>query len=142
MPITRTFIDWSQRALPAVVEYLGGRYQRGSVLDLDQVVLVFPGARAGRRLLEVIVEHAAEHDLVLLPPHRCTVGLLPELLYQPKRPFASDLVQRLAWVQGAPGNRPGRVPALPAAAPGGRRPRWLAGARRHAAAAASRAGGR
>ena len=39
-------------------------------------------------------------DLLLVPPpHLCTVGTLPELLYESKRPFASDLVQRLAWVQ-------------------------------------------
>ena len=63
------------------------------------MILVFPGGRAGRRLLEVLVEQAADRHLILLPPHLCTVGTLPELLYESKRPFASDLVQRLAWVQ-------------------------------------------
>ncbi len=99
MPITREFIDWSQPALPAVVDHLCGRYLRDDVLDLDQVVLVFPGGRAGRRLLELLVEHAARRGLILRPPRRCTVGQLPELLYEPQRPFAGELVQRLAWVQ-------------------------------------------
>jgi ATP-dependent helicase/nuclease subunit B len=99
MPITRKFIDWSQPTLPAVADYLRQQYRRDNVLNLDQVILVFPGGRAGRRLLEVLVEHAAQHDLILLPPPLCTVGQLPELLYESKRPFATDLVQRLAWVQ-------------------------------------------
>ena len=92
-------MDWSQPALPMVTEYLLQRYTRDDTLDLDRVVLVFPGGRAGRRLLEVLVEQAADRHLILLPPHLCTVGTLPELLYESKRPFASDLVQRLAWVQ-------------------------------------------
>ena len=74
MPITRKFIDWSQPALPAVADYLRQQYGRDNILDLDQVVLVFPGGRAGRRLLEVLVEQAAQHDLILLPPHLRTVG--------------------------------------------------------------------
>lgn len=99
MSICRKFIDWSQPALPAAVDYLCERYRRGDMLDLDRVVLVFPGARAGRRLLELLVQRAADQRLVLLPPQRCTVGHLPELLYESKRPFATDLVQRLAWVR-------------------------------------------
>ena len=46
--------------LPAVADYLRQRYQRDKVLDLDQVILVFPGGRAGRRLLEVLVAQAAQ----------------------------------------------------------------------------------
>ncbi|MHB8974697.1 MAG: PD-(D/E)XK nuclease family protein [Pirellulaceae bacterium] len=99
MPITRKFMDWSRPALPMVADYLLQRYTRDDTLDLDRVVLVFPGGRAGRRLLEVLVEQAADRHLILLPPHLCTVGTLPELLYESKRPFASDLVQRLAWVR-------------------------------------------
>lgn len=119
MPITRVFMDWGQPALPAVVEHLRARYQRGDLLDLDQVVLIFPGARAGRRLLELLVEQAEQHDLVLVPPHLRTVGQLPELLYESKRPFATDLVQQLAWVQalkdiGPDACRP-FIPQLPSA---------------------------
>ncbi len=99
MPITRKYLDWSQPALPMVTDYLLQRYARGNTWDLDRVILVFPGGRAGRRLLEVLVEQADQQRLILLPPHLCTVGTLPEQLYESKRPFASDLVQRLAWVQ-------------------------------------------
>jgi RecB family exonuclease len=99
MPIRRTFLDWTRPALPAVVEYLRQHYARRDTWDLDQVVLVFPGARAGRRVLELLVEQAAGHQLQLRPPSVCTVGVLPELLYESKRPFANDLVQRLAWIK-------------------------------------------
>ncbi|MHB0958662.1 MAG: PD-(D/E)XK nuclease family protein [Pirellulaceae bacterium] len=92
-------MDWSQPALPAVADFLFQHYTRGKVVDLDHVTLVLPGGRAGRRLLELLVEQAADRQLILLPPHVRTVGALPEMLYESKRPFASDLVQRLAWVQ-------------------------------------------
>ena len=110
-------MDWSQPALPAVVDFLRETYQHDDVLDLDQVVLVFPGGRAGRRLLEVLVAQAAQHNLILLPPHVRTVGQLPELFYESKRPSATDLVQRLAWVRalrdvGPEASRP-FIPQLP-----------------------------
>ena len=99
MPITRTFFDWREPALPATVAYLLGRYGRGDQWDVDSVILVFPGARAARRLLELLVLEAERRGLVLRPPQLCTVGELPEQLYTPKRPFANDLVQQLAWVK-------------------------------------------
>lgn len=99
MPISRTFLDWTRPALPAVVDYVLGRFQRDNMLDLDAVVLVMPGGRAGRRLLELLVAEAEQRALVLMPPNLCTMGTLPELLYESKRPFASSLVQQLAWVR-------------------------------------------
>ena len=99
MPITRTFLDWDRPALIATVEYLLHRYRRSNVLDLRNAVLVLPGGRAGRKLTEILVERAEQQSLVLFPPHLCTVGTLPELLYASKRPFASDLLQQLVWVR-------------------------------------------
>ena len=99
MPITRVFLDWSRPALPAAVEFLIERYARDGLLDLDPVILVLPGARAGRRILELLVVASEQRSLALRPPHLCTVGELPEQLYQPKRPFAGDLVQQLAWIR-------------------------------------------
>ena len=99
MPITRTFLDWTQPALPAVVNYLAGQFLRGTTLDLDNVVLVLPGGRASRRLTELLVELCEQNAWILLPPEHGTVGTLPEYLYESKRPFASDLVQQLAWVR-------------------------------------------
>lgn len=99
MSIARTFLDWSRPALPSVVAYLRDQFRRGAEWDLDNVVLVVPGGRAGRALIELLVTEAAARDLTLFPPRHCTMGALPELLYESKRPFASDLVQQLAWIQ-------------------------------------------
>ncbi len=99
MPIARTFLDWRQPALPAIAEYLAGRFLRGTTLDLDNVVLALPGGRAARRLTEELVRLCEERCLTLQPGAHCTVGALPEYLYESKRPFATDLVQQLAWVR-------------------------------------------
>ena len=97
MSIKREFLDWHRPALPAAAALLIERYQAAGTVDLDGVVVVLPGRRAGRRLLELLVQHADERSLLLTPPIITTMGQLPELLYEPKRPFASQLVQQLAW---------------------------------------------
>ena len=99
MTITRKFVNWDQPALPTAAQYLCQHYSRQAVLDLDGVVVVMPGSRAGRRLLEILAERAEQSQLVFFPPQITTVGGLPELLYESKRPFASELVQKLAWVE-------------------------------------------
>src|SRR5262245_44275336 len=97
MAISRHFLDWSRPALPAAAEWLVAHYQRDDTLDLSQVVVVVPGARAGRRLLEILVQRAEEAELRLIPAEIATEGQIPELLYTPKRPFADELTQQLAW---------------------------------------------
>jgi len=97
MPIQRVFIDWNQPALAAAADYLLDRYNAPGIADLGGVIVVLPGRRAGRRLLELIVDRAAERKLLLTPPVIETVGALPEQLYRPQRPFASELTQRFAW---------------------------------------------
>ena len=98
MASTRVFLDWDRPALPAAVDWLANQYTDDGVLDLSEQLLVLPGARAGRRLLELLVDHASEKSLRLVPPSTLTVGSLPEQLYVSQKPFADDLVQRCAWV--------------------------------------------
>lgn len=98
MVIARTFIDWNQPLLPAVAEYLKSTYQSADTLDLSNLIIVVPGRRAGRRLVELLVE-AASGTVRLVPPQIETLGTLPERLYEPQKPFASHTVQVLAWVQ-------------------------------------------
>ena len=98
MEISRTFLGWDGPVLPRVVNWLGLTYGNESTLDLNGVCIVVPGSRAGRRLLELLVVDAEDRGLVFLPPRIKTVGDLPELLYQPKRPFADRLTQHLAWL--------------------------------------------
>lgn len=99
MSITRKFLGFDGTPLRLAVDYLVTRYGVGQNLDLSGTILVLPGGRAGRRLLEILVERAETDALILMPPTIATVGRLPEHLYQPQRPFASDLVQHLVWAQ-------------------------------------------
>jgi ATP-dependent helicase/nuclease subunit B len=99
MPIHREFLGWDEPALPAAVERLVKRYRDGQTLDLGRATVVVPGQRAGRRLVELLAFRAEDERLMFTPPRFVTEGRLAELLYTPKLPFASDLVQDLAWVQ-------------------------------------------
>lgn len=96
MSIKRVFLDWSKPSLPAVVEHLMPRSRGAGLTDLSHLVLVFYGSRAGRRCLELLTERAGGK---LCPPTIVTVGQLPELLYEPQRPFATTLIQQLVWAQ-------------------------------------------
>ena len=98
MPLSRKFLDWQRPALDAVVDDLLATYGDHQTLDLDRVVLVVPGKRAGRHLLERLVQRCDESGLVFVPPQITTVGRLPELLYESKRVHATDLVQQLGWI--------------------------------------------
>ncbi len=95
--IERIFLGWNRPALPAAVEYLRERFRQGERWDLDRLVIVLPGGRAGRRLRELLLAAAEAERVTLFPPRITTVGQLPELLYDRKLPFASTLVQQLAW---------------------------------------------
>ncbi len=99
MPVKRVFLGWDQPALHRAVEYLVERFARNGRADLLDVIVVLPGARAGRRLQELLVERCERQGLALFPPQVVTVGELPERLYAAKLPFASELVQQLAWVR-------------------------------------------
>ena len=113
------FFNWNRLPLQAVADYLVERYGARGRLDLAKVIVVLPGRRAGRRLLELLVETATRASLELVPPVIETVGALPEQLYTPKRPFAGEFTQRFAWSevlrQAAP-ERLARLVARPPAA--------------------------
>ena len=99
MAIKRHFLGWEKPALPAAADYLLERYRLGQAWDLSRVIIVVPGQRAGRRLLEILVERASQQSLALVPPTITTEGHLPERLYRPKRELASELVQQLTWMK-------------------------------------------
>ncbi len=98
MAVERLFNSWTKPALATATDYLCARYASGRVIDLSAAVVVLPTAEAARRLVELLVIEARRRDCRLVPPKRTiTAGELPELLYVNKKPFASSLVQRLAW---------------------------------------------
>lgn len=97
MPLKRVFLDWEQPALPAAVDFLVHRFAEGDTLDLSGVILVFPGRRAARRLLELLVQRAGSRWPALTPPRITTFNGLPEMLYPQKLRLADDLTQLLVW---------------------------------------------
>ena len=111
LPIRREFLGWERPALVEAARRLAARYREGSALDLGGVIVVVPGQRAGRRLEELLAFLAEEQNLRLTPPRVVTEGRLPEMLYTPKLPFATDVSQALAWAQALrdlPGFNPSR----------------------------------
>ena len=97
MPITRQFLDWNKPALPAAADWLISRYASGDELDLSKVILVFPGRRAARRMLELLVQRGGAKWPAMIPPRMVTFNQFPELLYPQKLQLADDLTQLLVW---------------------------------------------
>jgi hypothetical protein len=97
--IRRVFLGWNRPALENAVSQLVADYRHDNELDLGNVIVVVSGRRAGRRLLELLAQTALDQSLALTPPSTNTEGELPELLYDPKKPFAGDLTQHLSWAE-------------------------------------------
>ena len=97
MPITRQFLDWNKPALTAAADWLISRYAAGDELDLSKVILVFPGRRAARRMLELLVQRGGSKWPAMIPPRMVTFNRFPELLYPQKLQLADDLTQLLVW---------------------------------------------
>ncbi|HET6884365.1 MAG TPA: PD-(D/E)XK nuclease family protein [Pirellulales bacterium] len=95
----RTFLGWSRPALEQAAEWLLERYAAPATADMSRTIVALPGARAGRRLLEILVEQAEERRLALTPPQITTGGQLPEKLYEPEGHLADELTCRLAWLR-------------------------------------------
>ncbi len=99
MPFARAFAGWNRPLLHAAVEHARERYLRDGRLDLRNVVFAVPGARAGRRLLELLVSSADAAHAVLVPPRIVTAGALPEMLFEDNARVADAVVRNIAWVQ-------------------------------------------
>jgi ATP-dependent helicase/nuclease subunit B len=95
--VKRVFLDWQRPPLLSAVEWLRTSYAQNRDWDLQNLTVVVPGRRVGRRLLERLVFEAEAQKLRFTPPEISTEGRLPELLYRPKFPFADTLTQDLAW---------------------------------------------
>src|ERR1700682_2339315 len=98
-PFRREFLEWDRPALGEAARRIAEKYRELEILDLAHVIIVVPGQRAGRRLQELLAFHADDKNLRFTPPEIVTEGFLAEKLYTPKRPFAGDLVQDLAWAR-------------------------------------------
>ncbi|HET7276050.1 MAG TPA: PD-(D/E)XK nuclease family protein [Longimicrobiaceae bacterium] len=97
--MTRAFLGWSEPALPRIAAMLVDHYAARGEVRMDIASVVLPGARAGRRLKELLLEAAADRKVRLVPPPVGTIGGLPELLYEPTHPFADQALARTLWVR-------------------------------------------
>lgn len=95
MPVQRIFLDWDKPFLQSAAKYLSERFDG----DLSEVVVILPGRRAGRKLLEQCESQAKTSKQAFSPPQLVSVGDLPELFYQTEEPLAPPLVRTLAWAQ-------------------------------------------
>lgn len=104
----RIFLGTARPALQESADFLASRFGNGDELDLSGVVVVVPGRRAGRRLLELLVQRHGERWPGLRPPVIETFEQFPEHLYPVQRPPAPELTQLLVWMSAlyaVPGER-------------------------------------
>jgi RecB family exonuclease len=99
MGLKRHFLGSRQPALVSATDYIVDRYASAAELDLSSVLIVVPGARAARRLLELLTQRAGKRFPGLCPPRIVTFSVFPEFLYPPQKPFADDFTQLLVWRQ-------------------------------------------
>ena len=95
MKIERIMMGWDKAALQEAARILCERYMKDGEWDMRRVVVAVPVGRASRRLLEIMVRMAEDVGGCLFPPRFVTVGQLPELLYEPRLPLASELEKQL-----------------------------------------------
>mgnify|MGYP003588968258 CR=1 FL=1 len=97
MNVERVFLGRGEACLAAAAKWFEGAFAQGGALDLSRVVVVAPGRRGGRRLLELLALAAREAPLALAPPRVVTPGALPELFVPPAADAADDFAGRVAW---------------------------------------------
>lgn len=68
-------------------------------VDLRNLVVVVPGRRVRRRLLQLLLEKARLQNRGLLPPRITTPGHLEQTVAAPGDPIATALEDRIAWLQ-------------------------------------------
>jgi ATP-dependent helicase/nuclease subunit B len=98
-PVQLIFLGWDGPALPRAAKVIAQEYARPDGLDLREVVVVTPAARAGRRLAELLLEEAEARGLALTPPRTVTIGRFPELLYEKTGPHADSTISRHAFAR-------------------------------------------
>ncbi len=90
MSTERVFLDWYEPCLPQAAAWLKDQLTSESVI-------VTPGARSGRRLMELLVEQAGGQ--LINPPRITTLGHLAEGLFTPSLPMAGFATSRLILAQ-------------------------------------------
>ena len=100
MPFERLFLGTGAHCLHAVRDVLVERCAANAgELDLSHLMLALPTGRAGRRLQELVLDHATENSLVYAPPTVVTLGVLSEYFLVPDHPRPTEIEEALAWLR-------------------------------------------
>ena len=96
----RVFLEYQELPLHGVVRFLDQRDDPSHTLDLHDTAVLLPSGRAGRRLMELLVDRCAERGSALVPPLFVAPGSLIETLYLTASTQTPDLlVDRLSWCE-------------------------------------------
>lgn len=88
-------LDPDRLPMVSAVDWLVGRAEDG-VLDLSRILVVTPGARAGRILVTLLAQACQQRSLVLTPPTLATAGGLVDAIAPAPNP-AGSVHRSLAW---------------------------------------------
>lgn len=88
--VQRNFLGWSEPALPQAADWLLAQYGA----DLSAVTVVLPGRRAGRRLIELLVQRSPSS---WCPPKISTLAEISDSLVSYSRPRAGQYQRTLCW---------------------------------------------
>ncbi|MFZ4116312.1 MAG: PD-(D/E)XK nuclease family protein [Chthoniobacterales bacterium] len=97
------FFGWETPWLPRLATYLLSRWnneEQRPCGDLSTTVVIVPGRRAGRRLLELLALEAEKERVILIPPRIVTLQEAVTLLLilpEGSLPEATEWTCRLAW---------------------------------------------
>ena len=121
------FLGWQRPGLGSAIEHVLSLSIETGEIDLSRVVIVVPGARVGRILRAMLVEHAATRRCPLSPPQLITPGSIVDAILELTGPFAGAAARRLAWSEALRSIPEARlVPLIPRAPERDDLPSWLA----------------
>ncbi|MCX7847226.1 MAG: PD-(D/E)XK nuclease family protein [bacterium] len=107
--IRRVNVTFAEAFLPRVAEEVLARAEGGTgkVLACERVVVVVPGQRAARRVLELLSERAHKEGRLLIPPRVCTPHQFCVLIssFCGVTQIASEVEELAAWMHAIEGNR-------------------------------------
>jgi len=112
------FLGWDEPGLATAAARLCEAGLEGQEVRLDGAVVVVPGARAGRRLGELLVERSEGMGAALWPGRIVTIGALPELMFRSERRRATAAARLLGWVEALRGLDVGTLGAVVPHPPG------------------------